>query len=147
MRESEVTRWLSTGTVAGADREAVIEHEHTLDLTDAATAGTARAWRHRFEERLCREGAPPSNAEDLGHAVYEALANAVEHAYPADPPESRDPPARAARRNARPDHRLRRRNLVTRSRPHVHVDRTCLDATTRPPEREAAAVGPRRVDG
>jgi serine/threonine-protein kinase RsbW len=71
--------------------EAVIEHDHTLDLTAGATPGTARAWRRQFEEWLRAEGVAVTTAEDLGHAVYEALANAVEHAYP---PEHPDPVVR-----------------------------------------------------
>jgi serine/threonine-protein kinase RsbW len=52
-----------------------------LDLATEANPHNARRLRARFQEWLRRLGAPSSLVEDLALAVYEALANAVEHAY------------------------------------------------------------------
>ncbi len=52
-----------------------------MDVTTAATPHEARELRVRFEHWLGGTGAPVTVAEDLGLAVYEALANAAEHAY------------------------------------------------------------------
>lgn len=57
-----------------------------MDLTSAATPHEARELRVRFERWLRENGAPVTDAEDLGLAVYEALANAAEHAYGPDQP-------------------------------------------------------------
>lgn len=42
--------------------------------------------RVQFEQWLRSSGAPPALVDDLGLAVYEALANAAEHAYPTHHP-------------------------------------------------------------
>ena len=52
-----------------------------MDVTAAATPQDARELRVRFEYWLRENGAPVTVTEDLGLAVYEALANAAEHAY------------------------------------------------------------------
>jgi anti-sigma regulatory factor (Ser/Thr protein kinase) len=73
--------------VADQDRRRaiVIDHEHDLDLTGEASARTARELRIQLERWLRSAGAvSPQVAEDIGLAVYEALANAAEHAYPPD---------------------------------------------------------------
>ena len=57
-----------------------IDHE-LLDLHTEATPHGARWLRVCFEEWLRAAGAPATVTEDLALAVYEALANAVEHAY------------------------------------------------------------------
>lgn len=41
----------------------------------------------QFEQWLRAAGAAPAVTADLGLAVYEALANAAEHAYPPDHPD------------------------------------------------------------
>lgn len=41
----------------------------------------------QFEQWLRAAGAPPAVTDDLGLAVYEALANSAEHAYPPDHPD------------------------------------------------------------
>lgn len=41
----------------------------------------------QFERWVRAAGAPGAVADDLGLAVYEALANVVEHAYPPDHPD------------------------------------------------------------
>ena len=59
-----------------------IDHDsEPLDLAAEATAGNARLLRVRLQHWLQRSGAPEAVLDDLGLAVYEALANAVEHAY------------------------------------------------------------------
>lgn len=63
-----------------------INHE-PLDLLTKATAQNARWLRVLFREWLRRAGAPATLVEDLVLAVYEALANAVEHAYPPGHPD------------------------------------------------------------
>jgi len=62
-------------------RRNTIDHE-PLDLLTEATAQKARWLRVRFTEWLRAAGAPATLINDLVLAVYEALANAVEHAYP-----------------------------------------------------------------
>lgn len=57
-----------------------------LDVVSHATPHDARRLRVRFEEWLRTAGAPPPLVDDLTLAVYEALANAVEHAYDPDHP-------------------------------------------------------------
>lgn len=52
-----------------------------MDVTTAATPQEARELRVRFEHWLRGTGVAVSVAEDLGLALYEALANAAEHAY------------------------------------------------------------------
>lgn len=74
-----------------------------MDVTTAATPYDARKLRVRFEHWLRENGAPVTDAEDLGLAVYEALANAAEHAYG-------------------PEHRARTMRLLARvDRDHVTV--------------------------
>lgn len=57
-----------------------------LDVTAGATGREARQLRLQVEQWLQRVGAPPALVDDLGLAVYEALANAVEHAYRPEQP-------------------------------------------------------------
>lgn len=57
-----------------------------LDITTGATGREARRLRLQVEHWLQRVGAPPALVDDLGLAVYEALANAVEHAYRPEQP-------------------------------------------------------------
>lgn len=52
-----------------------------LDIVTGATAHDARHLRMRCEYWLQQIGAPPGLVNDLVLAIYEALANAVEHAY------------------------------------------------------------------
>lgn len=52
-----------------------------LSLDGEATARDARELRVRFEQWLRDVGASATVAQDLALAVYEALANAAEHAY------------------------------------------------------------------
>lgn len=70
----------------GGGREGDIDYE-LLSLASEATAPNARNLRVRFQEWLRGVGASPALVDDLGLAVYEALANVVEHAYPPDHPE------------------------------------------------------------
>jgi anti-sigma regulatory factor (Ser/Thr protein kinase) len=58
-----------------------------LDLTAEANPHNARQLRVRFEQWLRTLGAPTHLVDDLVLAVYEALANAVEHAYHPDHPD------------------------------------------------------------
>lgn len=57
-----------------------------LDVTAEATGCEARQLRLQVECWLQQVGAPSTLVGDLGLAVYEALANAVEHAYRPDEP-------------------------------------------------------------
>jgi serine/threonine-protein kinase RsbW len=59
-----------------------------LDVTVAATAWDARQLRVRCEHWLQQVGAPPDRVDDLKLVVYEALANAVEHAYGPEQPDA-----------------------------------------------------------
>lgn len=52
-----------------------------LDLDGKAQPSTARGFRLMFEDWLRATGVAREAAEDIGQAVYEAMANAVEHAY------------------------------------------------------------------
>jgi anti-sigma regulatory factor (Ser/Thr protein kinase) len=60
-----------------------------FDLAVEANPHNARQLRARFQEWLQTVGAPASLVDDLSLAVYEALANVVEHAYPPDYPHPR----------------------------------------------------------
>lgn len=73
---------LSVGKV----REDRIDHE-LLDLLTEATPQSARWLRVSFMEWLRTAGVPAAAVDDLTMAVYEALANAVEHAYPPGHPD------------------------------------------------------------
>ncbi|HEU0127012.1 MAG TPA: ATP-binding protein [Pseudonocardiaceae bacterium] len=57
-----------------------------LEVVTEATPHNARQLRVRFQEWLRALGAPTALIDDLSLAVYEALANAVEHAYPTHHP-------------------------------------------------------------
>lgn len=57
-----------------------------LELATEANPRNARQLRLRFQEWLRAHHAPVTLIEDLSLAVYEALANAAEHAYPAQHP-------------------------------------------------------------
>jgi serine/threonine-protein kinase RsbW len=57
-----------------------------FELAVEATASNARQLRARFQQWLQTLGAPATLVDDLTLAVYEALANVVEHAYPPDHP-------------------------------------------------------------
>jgi serine/threonine-protein kinase RsbW len=52
-----------------------------LNLATEATSHNARLVRVRFQRWLRELGARPAVVDDVTLAVYEALANAVEHAY------------------------------------------------------------------
>jgi anti-sigma regulatory factor (Ser/Thr protein kinase) len=52
-----------------------------LNLATEATSHNARLVRVRFQRWLREVGARPAVVDDVTLAVYEALANAVEHAY------------------------------------------------------------------
>lgn len=58
-----------------------------FQLAVEATPHNARQLRARFQQWLQTLGAPAALVDDLTLAVYEALANAVEHAYPPDYPQ------------------------------------------------------------
>ncbi|HWR46607.1 MAG TPA: ATP-binding protein [Pseudonocardiaceae bacterium] len=58
-----------------------------LDVAAKATPHTARELRGRFQQWLRTLGAPHPLVDDLILAVYEALANVVEHAYHPDHPD------------------------------------------------------------
>ena len=57
-----------------------------FELVVEATPHNARQLRSRFQQWLQTLGAPATLVDDLTLAVYEALANVVEHAYPPDYP-------------------------------------------------------------
>lgn len=65
--------------------QSTIDHER-LDLAAEATPISARHLRVRFQQWLRIIGIAAPLVEDLVLAVYEALANAVEHAYPPEHP-------------------------------------------------------------
>lgn len=52
-----------------------------LELVTEADPDNARQLRGRFQQWLLTLGAPAELVDDLTLAVYEALANVVEHAY------------------------------------------------------------------
>lgn len=58
-----------------------------FDLAAKANPENARQLRRRFQRWLRTLGAPIPVVDDLTLAVYEALANAVEHAYEPDHPQ------------------------------------------------------------
>jgi serine/threonine-protein kinase RsbW len=67
-------------------RPVVVLGPNTIDderfaLAAEATADSARWLRVRFQQWLRELGAEPAVVDDVALAVYEALANAVEHAY------------------------------------------------------------------
>lgn len=57
-----------------------------LTLAGEATVDMVRQMRVCFQEWLWILGAAADLVNDLGLAVYEALANVVDHAYPPDDP-------------------------------------------------------------
>lgn len=67
-------------------RTTIYQDHDLLELATEASPHNARQLRVRFQEWLRRLGAPAALIDDLSLAVYEALANAVEHAYPAHHP-------------------------------------------------------------
>ncbi len=67
----------------GGPKEHTINHDHDLlGLATEANLHNARQLRVRFGDWLRTLGAPTTLVDDLSLAVYEALANAAEHAYP-----------------------------------------------------------------
>ncbi|MGH3932127.1 MAG: ATP-binding protein [Pseudonocardiaceae bacterium] len=58
-----------------------------MDLLTEATPQSARWLRVRFTEWLRTTGVSVTLIDDLTIAVYEALANVVEHAYPSGHPD------------------------------------------------------------
>jgi anti-sigma regulatory factor (Ser/Thr protein kinase) len=58
-----------------------------FDLTAKANPDNARQLRARFQRWLRTLGLPTPVVDDLTLAVYEALANAAEHAYELDHPQ------------------------------------------------------------
>ena len=67
-------------------RTTIYQDHDLLEITTEACPDNARWLRVRFQEWLRTLGAPAALVDDLSLAVYEALANAVEHAYPAHHP-------------------------------------------------------------
>jgi serine/threonine-protein kinase RsbW len=67
-------------------RTTIYQDHDLLELATEASPHNARQLRVRFQEWLRTLGAPAALVDDLSLAVYEALANAVEHAYPAHHP-------------------------------------------------------------
>jgi anti-sigma regulatory factor (Ser/Thr protein kinase) len=61
------------------------DHE-LFNLTTEATPHNAHQLRVRFQQWLQTLGAVPAVVDDITLAVYEALANAAEHAYDRDHP-------------------------------------------------------------
>lgn len=74
---------LSPGRSGGTT---IYQDHGLLELATEATPHNARQLRVRFQDWLRTHGAPTALVDDLSLAVYEALANAVEHAYPAHHP-------------------------------------------------------------
>ncbi len=60
-----------------------------FELAVEATAPNARQLRARFQQWLQTLSASATLVDDLTLAVYEALANVVEHAYPPNHPDPR----------------------------------------------------------
>src|SRR5689334_15335594 len=58
-----------------------------FDLAVEARPLNARQLRAQFQQWLQTRGVPVALVDDLVLAVYEALANVVEHAYPPDHPQ------------------------------------------------------------
>ena len=59
-----------------------MDHEcEQFGARSEATPGSVRCLRGRFEQWLQTHGPPAALVDDLALAVYEALANVVEHAY------------------------------------------------------------------
>ncbi|MGH3939679.1 MAG: ATP-binding protein [Pseudonocardiaceae bacterium] len=81
-----VTLPSDTSPFPRAAQEDRIDYE-LLDLLTEATPQSARWLRVRFTEWLRTTGASATLVDDLTIAVYEALANVVEHAYPSDHPD------------------------------------------------------------
>ncbi|MDQ4094421.1 MAG: ATP-binding protein [Actinomycetota bacterium] len=69
-----------------AGRTTIYQDHNLLEVATEANPHNARQLRVRFQEWLQALGAPTALVDDLSLAVYEALANAVEHAYPAHHP-------------------------------------------------------------
>jgi serine/threonine-protein kinase RsbW len=69
---------------AEVGRNTIITRE--LELATEADPDNARQVRGRFQQWLWTLGAPSALVDDLTLAVYEALANVVEHAYHPDHP-------------------------------------------------------------
>ncbi len=67
----------------GDDGRNTAEHQ-LFNVTTEAAADNARQLRVRFQQWLQALGVRSAVVEDLTLAVYEALANAVEHAYDPD---------------------------------------------------------------
>ncbi|MCA1705437.1 MAG: ATP-binding protein [Actinobacteria bacterium] len=61
-------------------RTTIYQDHDLLELATEATAHNARQLRVRFQEWLRTLGAPAALVDDFSLAVYEALANAAEHA-------------------------------------------------------------------
>src|SRR5918911_4250073 len=89
----------TTMTCPPPDQTSAINHMVApLDLVADADAYHARQMRIALQDWLCTAGVDRSLRDDLALAVYEALANVVEHAYPPDYPHPR------MRLQARVDH-------------------------------------------
>lgn len=63
-------------------RKTINQDHDALKVAAAANPQNARQLRVRFQEWLRSLGAPAALVNDLSLAVYEALANVAEHAYP-----------------------------------------------------------------
>ena len=73
--------WRRAALPTPRHQEGDVIDRRRMDVTTPATPQDARELRVRFEHWLRENDAPVTVAEDLGLAVYEALANATEHAY------------------------------------------------------------------
>lgn len=80
-------RWSRAGRVRECGTEKSVILSSTFEHREPATPHAARDLRVRFELWLLDRNIPCTTAEDLGLAAYEALANAVEHAYSSDDPQ------------------------------------------------------------
>jgi anti-sigma regulatory factor (Ser/Thr protein kinase) len=77
----------TTMTSPSPDQTSALNHTVApLDLVADADAYHARQMRIALQDWLCTAGVDRSLRDDLALAVYEALANVVEHAYPPDHP-------------------------------------------------------------
>jgi anti-sigma regulatory factor (Ser/Thr protein kinase) len=78
----------SLGSLPSSGGKNIIDHDHELlDLVTEANLHSARQLRVRFQQWAQTLHTPSAVVDDLVLAVYEALANVVEHAYHFDHPD------------------------------------------------------------
>jgi hypothetical protein len=78
----------SLGSLPSSGGKNIIDHDHELlDLVTEANLHSARQLRVRFQQWAQTLRTPSAVVDDLVLAVYEALANVVEHAYHSDHPD------------------------------------------------------------